>query len=118
MKADETPKPEEPMSTLTRADVRPKFSSPKTSTLRFFWADLQAMKVDFQQIRDCTNIYEKFHQFKTIVLVGDQSQRISSNEFKSYKNIWTTIYNIKRRCFLARRICLNHLVIYRLKIYG
>ena len=41
------------------ADVRPKFSSPKTSTLRFFWADLQAMKVDFQQIRVCTNIYEK-----------------------------------------------------------
>ena len=44
----------EPIKTGT-----PKFSSPKTSTLRFFGADLQAMKVDFQQIRVCTNIYEK-----------------------------------------------------------
>ena len=67
----------EPIKTGT-----PKFSSPKTSTLRFFGPICRRWKLISNKYGFAPTCMKKYHQFKTIVLVGDQGQRISSNEFK------------------------------------
>ena len=59
------------------------FRPPKLQHSGFFGPICRRWKLISNKYGFAPTFLKKYHQFKTIVLVGDQGQRISSNEFKS-----------------------------------